>query len=135
MSTNSPDAYRFYLMGNNAFWKKDFPEAVKLLLQAKEIGSNYIDAQIKISFAFGNQGLYKQAKEWCLKLYAKRDKMTLKQKINLNYIYADCFETPYESIKYLSQQKEIDDQNPNVYYSLGLENASVNQFDKAIPEF
>jgi tetratricopeptide (TPR) repeat protein len=135
VSTNSPDAYRFYLMGKNAFGKKDFPEAIKLLLQAKEIDSNYIDAQIKIPFAFGNQGLYKQAKEWCLKLYAKRDKMTLKQKINLNYLYADCFETPYESIKYLSQLKEIDDQNPNVYYSLGVENASVNQFDKAIPEF
>ena len=135
VSTNSPDAYRFYLMGINAFGKKDFPEAIKLLLQAKEIDSNYIDAQIKISFAFGNQGLYKQAKEWCLKLYAKRDKMTLKQKINLNYTYADCYETPYESIKYLSQLKEIDDQNPNVYYSLGVENASVNQFDKAITEF
>jgi len=135
VSTNSPDAYRFYLMGTNAFWKKDFTEAIKLLLQALEIDSNYIDAQIKISFAFGNQGLYKQAKEWCLKLYAKRDKMTLKQKINLNYSYADCFETPYESIKYLGQLKEIDDQSPNVYYSLGVENAVVNQFDKAIPEF
>ena len=135
VSTNSPDAYRFYLMGKNAFGKKDFPEAIKLLFQASEIDSNYIDAQIKIPFAFGNQGLYKQAKEWCHKLYTKRDKMTLKQKINLNYIYADYFETPYESIKYLSQLKEIDDQNPNVYYSLGVENASVNQFDKAIPEF
>jgi tetratricopeptide (TPR) repeat protein len=135
LSTNSPDAYRFYLMGNNAFGKKDFPEAIKLFLQAKEIDSNYIDAQIKIPDAFGNQGLYKQAKEWCLKLYAKRDKMTLKQKLKLNYIYANCFETPYESIKYLSQLKEIDDQNPNVYYSIGVENASVNQFDKAIPEF
>ena len=127
--------FRFYLMGKNAFGKKDFPEAIKLLFQASEIDSNYIDAQIKIPFAFGNQGLYKQAKEWCHRLYAKRDKMTLKQKINLNYLYADCFETPYESIKYLSQLKEIDDQNPNVYYSLGVENAVVNQFDKAIPEF
>jgi tetratricopeptide (TPR) repeat protein len=135
LSTNSPDAYRFYLMGNNAFYKNDFPEAIKLLFQAKELDSNYIDAQIKIPFAFGNQGLYEQAKEWCHKLYAKRDQMTLKQKINLNRIYADCFETPYESIKYLSQLKEIDDQNPNVYYSLGVENASINQFDKAIPEF
>jgi tetratricopeptide (TPR) repeat protein len=122
-------------MGKNAFDKNDFPEAIKLLFQANEIDSNYIDAQIQISFAFGNQGLYKQAKEWCHKLYAKRDKMTLKQKINLNYLYADCFETPYESIKYLGQFKEIDDQRPNVYYSLGVENVVVNQFDKAIPEF
>ena len=135
VSTNSPDAYRFYLMGTNTFWKQDFPEAIKLLLQATEIDSNYFDAQIKISFAFGNQGLYNEAKEWCLKLYGKREKMTLKQKINLNYLYAVYFETPYESIKYLDQLKEIDDQSPNTYYSLGVENALVNQFDKAIPEF
>ena len=135
VSTNSPDAYRFYLMGTNAFLKQDFPEAIKLLLQAIEIDSNYIDAQIKISFAFGNQGLYNEAKEWCLKLYVKRERMTLKQKINLNYLYAVYFETPYESIKYLGQIKEIDDQSPNTYYSLGVENALVNQFDKAIPEF
>jgi TolB-like protein len=86
VSTNFPDAYRFYLMGNNAFGKKDCSEAIKMFLQAKEIDSNYIDAQIRIPFAFENQGLYKQEKEWCLKLYAKRDKMTLKQKIYLNYI-------------------------------------------------
>jgi len=135
VSTNSPDAYRFYLMGKKAFNKNDFPEAIRLLFQAIEIDSNYIDAQLKIPSAFGNQGLYKQAKEWCLKLYAKKDKMTLKQNINLHYIYADCFETPYESIKYLSQLKEIDDQNPNIYYNLGVENTLVNQFDKAIPEF
>ena len=135
VSTNSPDAYRFYLMGTNAFLKQDFPETIKLLLQAIEIDSNYFDAQIKISFAFGNQGLYNEAKEWCLKLYGKREKMTLKQKINLNYLYAAYFETPYESIKYLDQLKEIDDQSPNTYYSLGVENALANQFDKAIPEF
>jgi tetratricopeptide (TPR) repeat protein len=135
VSTNSPEAYRFFLFGNNAYSKKDYSEAIKMYLQAKEKDSNYIDAQIRIPFAFGNQGLYKQEKEWCLKLYAKRDKMTLKQKIYLNYIYADCFETPYESIKYLNQLKELDNQNPNVYYNLGVETERVYQFDKAIPEF
>ena len=61
--------------------------------------------------------------------------MTLKQKIYLNYINADCFETPYESIKYLRQLTELDDQNPVYYYDLGIENYRVNQYDKAIPEF
>ena len=81
VSTNSPDAYRFYLMGKKAFNKNDFPEAIRLLFQAIEIDSNYIDAQLKIPSAFGNQGLYKQAKEWCLKLYAKKDSVDRLRKI------------------------------------------------------
>jgi tetratricopeptide (TPR) repeat protein len=135
VSTNSPEAYRFFLLGDNAFKKSDFSEAIKMYLQAIDIDSNYIVAEMRIPFAFANQGLYEQEKEWCLKLYAKKDHMTTLQKIDLNYIYADCFETPYESIKYLSQQKELDDQNPKIYYGLGVENSRVNQYDKAISEF
>jgi tetratricopeptide (TPR) repeat protein len=135
VSTNSPEAYRFFVLGKNAFYKNEYSEAIKMYLQALDIDSNYIDAEMGIPFAFANQSLYEQEKEWCLKLCTKRDHMTIKQKIFLNYIYADCFEAPYESIKYLIQRKELDDQNPKIYYSLGLENNRVNQYDKAISEF
>jgi tetratricopeptide (TPR) repeat protein len=134
VTTYSPEAYRFFLLGRNAFRNHDYSEAIKLFIQAIKIDSNYIDPQMSIPFAFSNQGIYDQGKGWCLKLYAKKDHMTMKQKLFLNYIYADFFETPYESIKYLSQSKELDDQDPNIYYGLGVENYRVNQYDKAIIE-
>jgi Tfp pilus assembly protein PilF len=38
-------------------------------------------------------------------------------------------------IKYLRQLQEIDDQNPPVYYSLGLNYLRLQQYGNAIPEF
>ena len=41
-STDSPDAYRYFIYGNNAFFTKlDFPTAIKLYSQAVAIDSNF----------------------------------------------------------------------------------------------
>ena len=45
------------------------------------------------------------------------------------------FETPNEEIKYLKQLLDFDNQNPNVYYSLGSGYYDLDQYDKAIPEY
>ena len=45
------------------------------------------------------------------------------------------FRTLNEAIKYLEKLKEIDDQQPIIYYSLGDSYLQMLQYDKAIPEF
>jgi tetratricopeptide (TPR) repeat protein len=88
-----------------------------------------------LSLVCFNQGLFDQAKEWCLKAYKKRDQMPMLQNIYTNWVHALCFETPYEEIKYLRQIQEIDDQMPVTYWSLGnLYNVRLFQYEKAIPE-
>jgi tetratricopeptide (TPR) repeat protein len=134
-STNSPEAYRYFNSGNIAFSKRDFPLAAKLLQQSIVIDSNFIYAFLIIPFAYGNQGLYEEAKKWCIRACGKKDQMTMQQKVWVNRIYANYFETPSEDIKYLRQLLEFDDQMPWVYFNIGNDYNDLQQYDKAIIEF
>jgi tetratricopeptide (TPR) repeat protein len=134
-STSSPEAYRDFIYGKNAFIKGDYPTAVNLLSQAIAVDSNFTFATIMLSFAYGNQGFYDQAKKLCLRIYEKRDQMPLQQKIYTNWSYAAFFETPAEEIKYLRQFLEIDDQEPLFYFVLGESYIKLEQYDKAVPEY
>jgi tetratricopeptide (TPR) repeat protein len=133
-STNSPEAYRYFNSGNIAFSNKDFPTAVNLLEQAIDIDSNFISAILIIPFAFGNQGLYENAKKWSLKAYEKRNQMTMRQKVWTNRTYANYFETPTEDIKYLRQLLKFDDQLPWPYFNIGNDYNELQLFDKAVIE-
>ena len=115
--------------------KGDYPTAVNLLSQALAVDSNFTFATIMLSFAYGNQGFYDQAKKLCLRIYEKRDQMPMQQKIYTNWAYAAFFETPDEEIKYLRQFLEIDDQEPLFYFVLGESYIKLEQFDKAVPEY
>jgi tetratricopeptide (TPR) repeat protein len=134
--TNSPEAYRYFISGNNAFDKFDMSTAVKFLLQAIAIDSNFNLAALRLSSAYYNQGLYVDAKKWCLRVYKKREKMPMQLKLWTNRTYSLIFESPYEEIESLRQLQEIDDQLPVIYYSIGRAySQGLNQYDKAIPEF
>jgi len=134
-STIYPEAFRYFIHGKNAFTKGDYPIAVNMLSQALAVDSNFTFATIMLSFAYGNQGFYDQAKKLCLSIYEKRDQMPLQQKIYTNWAYAAFFETPDEETKYIRQFLEIDDQEPLFYFILGESYIKLNQYDRAIPEY
>jgi tetratricopeptide (TPR) repeat protein len=134
-STNSPEAYRYFIYGNNAFNKSDMTIAVKLFLQAIAIDSNFNFAALRLSSAYYNQGLFDQGEKWCLRVYKKRDQLPMQLKLWTNRTYSMFFETPFEEIKFLRQLQELDDQSPLIYYSIGRAYSDgLNQYDKAIPE-
>ena len=134
-TTNSPEAYRYYIYGENAFKKSDFYTARNWYLQTITIDTNFTDAYIMLSSTYQYQGMYDQAKKWSLRLYEKRDILPMYQKVYANWGYARYFETPYEEIKYLEQLLELDDQIPFMYYLIGGDYRRLQQYDKAIPYF
>jgi tetratricopeptide (TPR) repeat protein len=134
-TTKSPEAYRYYINGCNAFSKRDYPAARNMFFQALAIDSNFIDVVLMLPFAFRNEGFGKEGRYWAIKVYEKRDKMTLHQKIWANYIHAAWFESPYERIKCLKQYlEEVDDQDAAMYWQLGAEYSGLPQYDKVIFE-
>jgi tetratricopeptide (TPR) repeat protein len=133
-STSSPEAFRYFTYGINAFMKDDSPSAIRLLSEAIAIDSNFFMANIMLTINYKIQKEYDKAKYWCLKAYGKRDQMSLWEKTMENWNYALLFETPKEEINYLKQLLELDDQFPGVYYMLGLAYYDLEQYDKAIPE-
>jgi tetratricopeptide (TPR) repeat protein len=84
---------------------------------------------------YGDQGMFEEAKKWCLKLYEKREQVTPRDKCYVNWAYAHYFGTPDEEIKYLRQALEIDDQDPISYFVIGSKYNQLYQYDKAIPEY
>jgi tetratricopeptide (TPR) repeat protein len=134
-STNSPEAYRYFIYGQQAFVKYDYTTARTMLSQAIAIDSNFYIAAISLSFAYGNPGMYDDAKKLCLKLYEKRDQMPVNLRIWVNGIYAKYFETPNEIIKYWKQALDLDDQMASLHYNIGGDYNNMYQYDKAIPEF
>jgi tetratricopeptide (TPR) repeat protein len=136
ISTSSSEAYRYYLYGFRAFYnKRDYPAARDWFLQAISVDSNLVVAMTMISYSYGDQEMYEEAKKWCLKAYSKRDLASFQQKLYIDLNYASYFETPREQIKYVTQLLEYDDQLPYFYYSLGLSYSKLFQYEEAIPGF
>ena len=134
-STNSPEAFRFFIYGRNEFFKKEWETARNWFNKALALDSNFVYAINMLSIAYGNELLWDQAKKWSLMAYEKRDQMPLVQKINTSRIYASYHETPHETIRYLKQLLDFDNQDPVALYCLGLEYNKLRQYEKAIPEF
>jgi tetratricopeptide (TPR) repeat protein len=134
-TVNSPEAYRYFIYGQNAFYNNDFPTAIDRFMQALAIDSTLFGAMGKISMAYYNEGNFGPAKEWGLKFYEKKDYLPLEQRIWAEFIYAIFFKTPNERNQYMDQLQEIDDQNPLTYFNKGDGYLEMDQYEKAIPEF
>jgi tetratricopeptide (TPR) repeat protein/TolB-like protein len=132
--TSSSEAFRYYMYGAKAFRNGDMSAQREWLLKALALDSNFVAAIHDICYAYANEKKYKQAKQWCFKAYQKRDILNMFQRLEIDRTYADFFETPNESLKYLRQMKEYDDLTSN-YFMMGVEYFALEQYDKAIPEF
>jgi TolB-like protein/Tfp pilus assembly protein PilF len=134
-TTNSPEAFRYFIYGQKAFYKNDFQSASKLFSQALDKDSNFISATLGLAAAYENQSKFGEAKILCIRLYKKRDQMPMELKIRTNRLHAILFETPDEEIEYTKQLQELDNKSPGYYFDLGVTYNVLNQFDKAIPQF
>ena len=135
ISTNSPEAYRYYILGEYAFHDNDFQTAIKLYSQALSIDTNFYLADRKISAAYLSIGNFEGAKKSCLRVYRKLDHLPIQEKIWTNWLYSLIFETPFEQIKYLKQLQKFDDQMLSAYSILGQVYSMMYQYNNAIPEF
>jgi adenylate cyclase len=134
-SPKSPDALRNFINGQNAFAKREYPEAREMFLNAIKIDSNFTMATILLAFAYGNQSLYQDAKKWILKAYEKKNNMSTINKASTEWAHAVFFGTPYEQLKYFKQLQDIDEQQAGIIYNIGVLYNSIYQYDKAIIEF
>jgi tetratricopeptide (TPR) repeat protein len=134
-SANSPEAFRYFKSGQNAFNERDWSRAEKLYSQALAIDSNFAGAYIQLTMSNLNLDKYDQAKKICLELCKKSGKMSPQVKIMTSWLYACCFETPHEQINYAKQLLEMDDQAPSLHFVLGMSYFNLGQDENGIPEY
>jgi len=135
VSTNSPEAFSYYLAGVNAFAGIDFGTAIEYFQQALKVDPNFTFASILLTWSYINLGQYEKARECHLKAYVRKDQLPMNIRIKLLDQNAFMFEGPRGRIKYLEQLKNIDDQDSWTYHDLGYCYNILEQYDKAIIEF
>jgi tetratricopeptide (TPR) repeat protein len=133
--TNYPDAYRYFIYGQNSFWTKDYSAAKDWYLKSVQIDSNFFNANVMLSYAYEFTGSMQMAKQLVSKLFLERDQMTVIQQISLDHLYAHYFGTLEDRIKYAKQYEILNDQAPINYYVIASNYNSLDQYDLAIPEF
>ncbi len=132
---NSVEAYKSFILGYKAYFKGDNLSAIKLFSQSIKTDSDFIYAYFWLSLSYGNQGIYDQAKKWCLKVYEKKDQLPFDYQIWANLIYARYYEKSIdEELKYAKQLLDINDHIPLSHWTVGLPYYEMNQFNNAIPE-
>jgi tetratricopeptide (TPR) repeat protein len=133
----SPEAYRYFVLGNMALKKTDWVTAIDLFTKALESDSTIGIQGVYSSLTSANLNLekFKDAKAWCLKGYGKSEKMDLWVKLTTEYQYSNLFETPADAVKYAEQMISIDDKLPSGHWKLGDLYFNSQQWGKAIPEF
>jgi AraC-like DNA-binding protein/tetratricopeptide (TPR) repeat protein len=133
-STNSPEAFRFTLLGNQASSKYDTANAISWYLKALEIDSNFFDPMVQLSCEYTRAGNDEKNLEWVLRYYKRRIQFPFDQQILASWAYAFRFEPLEDAIKYLKQLQQLDDQDPRYYYLAGIVYNMMKQYDQAIPE-
>ena len=133
VGTNSPEALRNCIYGEEALAKFDLPTAINFYLRATAADSNYLQPKLGLISAYRNSGMNNKAFPLILKLYAKRDQMSPVDKLRISFLYARDFEPPDVQVRYLRQLQEIDDYG-NYHYALANAYGRIKQPDKAITE-
>jgi len=135
VSTNSPEAFRYYIEGVNIFGNRDYHNAIELFYRAIEIDPDFLAPKLWLPNSFGNQGLYEEARRWAKIVNENKDNLSRQERMRAEFIYANYFETPDDAIRSLRQMREIDNQSPMVCYLLGSQYAGLGQYEKAISEY
>jgi tetratricopeptide (TPR) repeat protein len=139
VSTSSPEALRYFILGQNASRKSDRETAIKEYARAVKIDSNFTAAYLNLLWTYywmDQTNTIDSTRKLCPRLYNKRDQMPPLLKLRTEHLYSILFGTPYESIKYLTQLLELDDQQPGVYPDLGVIYCNYfHQYEKALSEF
>ncbi len=131
-NTISPDAYRYYLYGTDAYSIGDYTSAKNWFLKSFEIDSAFFLPAYLLSATYWPLGDYDSSKYWCLKVYKNLNDLNTVDQLKINFMYAKCFGTDFEAIKFLIQLTELDKNNVIDLNLLGLNYLYVFQYDKVI---
>jgi len=133
-STRSPEALRKFIDGQKVYMEMNFPLATEMFQAAIKIDSNFTIAKVMLAILYLNQGMVDEAKKCSISSYERRDQLSRMDKISSEWCYSVCFGTPNETLRYLRNALEIDDQQPGIHYNIGVFYNIIYQYDKAIVE-
>lgn len=133
--TTSPEAYRHYIKGLEAFWG-GYDGAYIAFNRAIEIDSGFTSAYFHISHINSYYGDFSEARNTMLKAFEGKDKMPLKMQLWIEAFMTQYFEkNPYKSINYFKRVVEIDPLSRLNWYWIGMFYNLAEDYDEALLSF
>ncbi len=137
-TSSSAEAMRYFIEGMEDFAILEYRTAITHFQMAVETDSGFVVPQLYISVAYGNMGDHEMGKEWCMKAYTKfknEEGITDITRYMLEWLYAYYYGTPREEILFLRKVLSVDEQQPTIYYLIGLTYSKLMEYENAIPEY
>jgi serine/threonine protein kinase/Tfp pilus assembly protein PilF len=135
-TTNSIEAYRYFLNGRDEYEKFYYNDARKSLEKAVELDPNFAVAYFYLAQAYGSLGMSKLRKEAYEKAKVLSQKASEKERLYIEAGYADSIENNREKeFRLYQQMAQKYPKEKEAHYELGFYYDRSRIFDKAIEEY
>ncbi|MDX2444699.1 MAG: helix-turn-helix domain-containing protein [Bacteroidales bacterium] len=135
VTTNSPEAYRFYIQGMEAYWEGKLG-SWNYFDKAIEIDSTFTDVYFFNSLSYSRVADVKGAKHLLLKANEGKDRLSKLMQLRLEAFSSLYFEkNPYEAINYFKQVAEIDPISRLNWYWLADNYFRVEKYEDALQSY
>ncbi len=136
LTTTSPEAYQYFILGMEAYWRGNNRGAMRDLNKATEIDSTFTSAYFYLSLSWTWGEHYVGVKRSMLKAYEGKDMLSGKMLLWLEAFKSQYIDkNPYESINYFKQVSEIDPLSRLNWFWLGIAFIQVENYDDALLSF
>lgn len=133
VTTNSMQAYDYFLKGRDAVDKMYYDDARKYLEEAVHIDSTFAVAWLYLSTAYGSLQNIQMQNKAIEKAYEYSTRATNKEQLTIKAVYARIIKKdPAEELRLLKELAEKAPKEKRVYYALGVWYGMNNEPDKAI---
>ncbi len=134
-TTTSPDAYKYYILGMEEFWKHEgspsnyFEKAIKL-------DSTFTSAYLFLSLGLSSGAHFIGAKKAMSNAYKGKDKLSRKMQLWLEALMSQYVDkNPYKTINYFEQVAEIDPLSRINWFWLGQSYNRIENYEDALLSF
>jgi tetratricopeptide (TPR) repeat protein len=135
-TTNSIDAYRYFLNGRDEYEKFYYDDSRKSLEKAVELDPNFAVAYLYLAQAYGSLGMSRLRKEAYEKAKVLSQKASEKERLYIEAHYAVSIENSREKeFRIYQQMAQKYPKEKQVHYELGFYYDGNRIFDKAIEEY
>ena len=131
-TTDSPEAYRYYIQGMNLFFESDYSSAIALFNKALETDTNFFAARMYLTISFFNLGKFEEARLSTQKAYEQIENATYTEQLLLKSLKSLIDKDQQAFIKYTKLVLDNDPQARIVWYQQGLNYYRIYQYEKAI---
>lgn len=133
--TQSSDAYKLFLQGQNCHVRLEYPCAIEYYNKAIDADSNFVSAMLNLSYCYGDVQEAAMSKMFAYKAFDRIDVLPPDMQLMVHAVKSMVDKRPLDQVNYLKQYLEINPQSMVKFYTLGWVIFNMEQWQESIDPF